>query len=175
VFDEAMASFGPMTASAVAAAYDFSQFAKVMDVGGGNGAIMIGILKAYPDLHGVVFDQPPAADKARTRIAEAGLSSRCEALGGDFFKQVPAGADAYMLKHAIHDWNDKDAVAILKNCRRAMASNGKLLIVEGIYPSRIDQSYDSRTAPPTTSICWSAPAAVSVPSRSFARYTKPQV
>ncbi len=146
VFDEAMATFAPTTASAVAAAYDFAKFDTLADLGGGNGAILIGILKAYPNLHGVVFDVPDTAEKAKSKIAEAGLSSRCEAVGGNFFREVPAGADAYMLKHVIHDWNDEDAVAILKNCRRAMRADGKLLIVEGVYPARIDNSYESRGA-----------------------------
>jgi SAM-dependent methyltransferase len=146
VFDEAMATFAPTTASAVAAAYDSAQFDTLADLGGGNGAILIGILKAYPNLRGIVFDVPATAEKAKGKITAAGLSSRCEAVGGNFFREVPAGADAYMLKHVIHDWNDEDAVAILKNCRRAMRADGKLLIVEGVYPARIDNSYESRGA-----------------------------
>lgn len=74
------------------------------------------------------------------------MTERCEAASGDFFKEVPNGADAYILKHVIHDWNDDRAVTILKNCHRAMGKNGKLLIVEGVYPSRIDQSLASRGA-----------------------------
>ena len=139
-FDEAMSTFAPLTAAAVAASYDLSAFGTLVDVGGGNGAILIGLLKATPSLRGIVFDRPHAADSAKKRIAAAGLESRCEAVPGDFFKSVPTGADAYVLKHVIHDWNDERAVAILKNCHRAMNPNGKLLIVEGIYPPRIDQS-----------------------------------
>ena len=146
VFDEAMAATAPMFAAAVAAAYDFSAFDKVVDVGGGNGAILIGILQANPALAGIVFDQPRTAEKARARIAAAGLASRCQALGGDFFREVPAGADAYLLKHVIHDWDDEKAVAILSNCRRAMDRDGRLLVVEGTYPPRIDRSLASRAA-----------------------------
>lgn len=146
VFDEAMATFAPITSAAVAAAYDFSAFRTVVDVGGGNGALLIGILKANPNLRGIVFDQPHAAKRAMDRIAAEGFSARCEAVGGDFFKEVPAGADACVVKHVIHDWDDARAVAILKNCHRAMRSNGKLLIVEGVYPPRIDQSDVSRGA-----------------------------
>ncbi len=146
VFDEAMAAFAPVTSAAVAAAYDFSAFGKVVDVGAGNGAILIGILRAYPNLRGIVFDQPHVIARAKDKIAAEGLSSRCEAVGGDFFKEVPAGADAYVLKHVIHDWPDDKAVSILKNCRRAMGPQGKLLIVEGVYPRRIDQSGASRGA-----------------------------
>lgn len=146
VFDEAMASFAPVTAAAIAAAYDFSAFGKVVDVGGGNGSLLIGILKANPNLRGIVFDLAHAADKARNKIAEAGLESRCEAVGGDFFKEVPSGADAYVIKHVLHDWNDERAIAILRNIHRAMRPGGKLLIAEGVYPPLIDQTDVSRGA-----------------------------
>src|SRR5208337_1354329 len=114
--------------------------------GGGNGALLIGILKANPNLCGIVFDQPHAAKSATEKIAAAGLSSRCDAVGGDFFKEVPSGADAYIIKHVIHDWNDERAVAILRNIHRAMRPEGKLLIAEGVYPTRIDQTDVSRGA-----------------------------
>ena len=145
-FDAAMADFTKLAAIAVAAAYDFALLRTVVDVGGGNGALLIGILNAHPHLRGIVFDQPPAAERAHKHIAESGLAERCEAVGGNFFKEVPHGADAYILKHVIHDWNDDRAVTILKNCHRAMGKNGKLLIVEGVYPPRIDQSPASRGA-----------------------------
>lgn len=146
VFDEAMATFAPMTAAAIAASYDFSPFRTLVDVGGGNGSLLIGILQANAHLRGIVFDVPQAAEKARAKIAEAGLQSRCEALAGDFFKEVPAGADAYIIKHVIHDWNDERATAILRSIYRAMPPHGKLLIAEGVYPPRIDQSDSGRGA-----------------------------
>ena len=146
VFDEAMATFAPITAAAIAASYDFSAFRKLVDVGGGDGSLLIGILRAYPDLDGIVFDLPHAAEKARTKISTAGLQSRCEAIGGDFFKEVPAGAHAYILKHVIHDWNDERAAAILRNVHRAMPPQARLLIAEGVYPPRIDESDMARGA-----------------------------
>lgn len=146
VFDEAMATFAPLTAAAIAASYDFSLFGKLVDVGGGNGALLIGILRANPKLYGTVFDLPHAAEKARSKIAGEGLQSRCQAVGGDFFKEVPPGADAYIIKHVIHDWNDERAVAILRNIHRAMPSHAWLLIAEGVYPPRIDQSDVGRGA-----------------------------
>jgi hypothetical protein len=146
VFDEAMASFSQMTAVAVAASYDFSSFRTLVDVGGGNGALLIGILSANPNLSGIVFDLAQATEKARAKIADAGLQSRCEALGGDFFKEVPSGADGYIIKHVVHDWNDGRATAILRNIHRAMPPHGKLLIAEGIYPPRVDQSDIARGA-----------------------------
>jgi hypothetical protein len=144
VFDEAMATFAPMTAAAIAASYDFSAFRKLVDVGGGDGSLLIGILNAYTNLEGIVFDLPHAAEKARAKIAAAGLEARCRAIGGDFFKELPTGADAYIVKHVIHDWNDERAFVILRNVHRAMPSHGKLLIAEGVYPPRIDQSDTAR-------------------------------
>jgi len=145
-FDAAMADFTRLAAVAVAAAYDFASLRTLVDVGGGNGALLIGILLAHPHLHGIVFDQPAAAERARASIAEHGLADRCEAVGGNFFANVPPGGDAYVLKHVIHDWSDERATAILKNCRRAMGERGKLLIVEGVYPRRIDESLAARGA-----------------------------
>jgi precorrin-6B methylase 2 len=146
VFDAAMATFAPGTAAAMAAAYDFAQFGTLMDVGGGNGAILIGLLTANPGLRGIVFDRAGAAERAREKLAAAGLSARCQVAAGDFFQAVPEGADAYLLKHVIHDWNDEHAAAILRNLRRAMKAGAKLLIAEGVYPPHIDGSLESRGA-----------------------------
>jgi len=140
VFDEAMGAFTAMTAIAVAAAYDFSSMRKVVDVGGSQGALLAGILRANPKLRGVVFDLPRLADGARRAIAASGVADRLEFAGGDFFEAVPPDADAYLLKHVIHDWDDAKATRILRTCRAAMGPETKLLIVEGVYPARIDAS-----------------------------------
>lgn len=145
-FDKAMATFAPATSAAVAAAYDFSGFGRVTDVGGGNGAILIGLLRANPKLRGLVFDQPHVAERARSHVAEQGFADRCEVAGGSFFEKVPGGSDAILLKHVIHDWNDEKATAILRCVRAALPPHGRLLIVEGVYPARIDQSLESRGA-----------------------------
>ena len=107
---------------------------------------MIGILKANLSLRGIVFDQPAAIERAREQIEQHGLAARCAAIGGDFFKDVPAGGDAYILKHVIRDWDDEQAAAILRNCRGVMGPRSKLLVLEGVYPSRIDNSVESRGA-----------------------------
>ena len=145
-FDAAMAALTRTIAVAVAAAYNFTPFKTVVDVGGGNGALLIGILAANPALRGVVFDLPDVAGRAGEHIAARGLGERCRAVGGDFFEAVPEGGDAYLLKHVLHDWSDERAAAILKACRRAMPAHGKLLVVEGVYPPRIDQSLEGRGA-----------------------------
>jgi O-methyltransferase domain len=111
---------------------------------GGNGTLLAHILRAHPSLRGTLFDLPEVVVRARPRLRELGLTDRCDTVGGDFFAEVPAGADAYLLKHVIHDWNDDRGVAILDNCRKAMSASAKLLIVEGVYPQRIDQSEASR-------------------------------
>jgi SAM-dependent methyltransferase len=145
-FDAAMADLTRGIAGAVAATYDFTPLRTVVDVGGGNGALLVGLLVAHPHLQGVVFDRPDAAERARRTITEAGLTARCRAAGGDFFEDVPGDADAYILKHVIHDWPDDRATAILQTCHRAMRPDGKVLIVEGVYPPRVDRSLASRGA-----------------------------
>jgi O-methyltransferase domain len=130
----AMASFmggiyGPQGPK-IAAGYAFGRFAKLVDVGGGNGHVLAAILIQHPQLHGTLFDLPATAAVARHFLAERGLGARCEVLGGDFFKMVPRGHDAYMLKSCLHDWHDAKAIEILRCCREAMPEHGRLLIVE---------------------------------------------
>jgi hypothetical protein len=145
-FEAAMSTFTAPIAALVATAYDFSGVRHVVDVGGGNGTLLAGILKAHPHLKGTLLDLPEVVERACPSPRELGLADRCEVVGGNFFAQVPEGADAYLLKHVIHDWNDDRAAAILQACRRAMPHAAKLLIVEGVYPQRIDQSDASRGA-----------------------------
>jgi hypothetical protein len=114
-----------------------------VDVGGGTGALLIGILQANPHLWGIVFDRPDAAQGAQKHIAETALGDRCQAVGGDFFREVPRGGEAYILKHVIHDWNDERAATILGDCHHAMGGDGRLLVIEGVYPPRIQQSQQS--------------------------------
>jgi hypothetical protein len=144
VFDKAMATFAPMTAAAIAAAYDFSRFGTVADVGGGNGSLLAGILSANPGVKGLLFDQPHVV--ARADFDAAGVADRVRVVGGSFFDAVPAGADAYLLKHVIHDWNDEQAIAILRNVRAVVPQDGRVLIAEGVYPARVDASLQSRGA-----------------------------
>jgi hypothetical protein len=140
IFNEGMAAGSAETASAVAASYDFGPFDTIVDVGGGYGVLLTAILTANPALRGILFDLPHAAEGVEKRIAAAGLQGRCEFVPGDFFEQVPDGADAYILKSVIHDWDDTRSVAILHNIRHAMAPQGKLLLVEMMLPARVDQT-----------------------------------
>jgi hypothetical protein len=146
LFDEAMADWTKHVAVAAAAAYDFARFETIVDVGGGNGTLLAGILAVTHGPRGVVFDLPHVVERAQAHLVEVGIADRCTAVGGDFFKEVPRGGEAYLLKHVIHDWNDERAVQILTTCRRAMGPKGRLLIIEGVYPERIDASSESQGA-----------------------------
>jgi 2-polyprenyl-3-methyl-5-hydroxy-6-metoxy-1,4-benzoquinol methylase len=130
VFNEGMTGFSSNIAPAVAEAYDFSPFKTVVDVGGGHGVLLNTILQAYSGVNGIVFDSPHVVVGAEDAIRKAGLTGRCRAVGGDFFQGVPAGGDAYLLKHIIHDWPDDKAATILRNCRKGVNPGGKLLLVE---------------------------------------------
>lgn len=134
IFDEAMASFTAAGNEAILSGYDFSPFSKIVDVGGGDGSLISGILKANSAVKGVVFDLSHAIMHAQQRLAADGLTNRCQTVAGDFFQSVPAGGDAYVLKWIIHDWDDEKAVTILRNCRREMSEHAKLLLIEAVIP-----------------------------------------
>jgi hypothetical protein len=129
VFNEGMTGFSSNIAPAVAEAYDYGAFKTIVDVGGGHGILLSTILRAHPEVSGIVFDAPHVAAGAEDVLRQAGLNERCRAAGGDFFQSVPP-ADAYLLKHIIHDWPDDKATTILRNCRQSVAPRGKLLLVE---------------------------------------------
>jgi hypothetical protein len=131
IFDAAMSSFSSVVSAEVVAAYDFSSSATVVDVGGGDGTLLAAILKGNPSLRGVLADLPHVAEHARGRLKAEGLADRCEIAAGSFFESAPAG-DTYVLKFIIHDWDDQRSAEILRNCRRAMAANGRVLLVEAV-------------------------------------------
>jgi SAM-dependent methyltransferase len=108
----------------------------LVDVGGGRGILLATILRATPDLRGVLLDRPAAIPAAKRHLDESSVSDRADCVAGDFFDSVPAGADAYLLSRVLHDWDDSDAGRILSTCRRAMRSDSRLLIVEAILPDR---------------------------------------
>lgn len=146
LFDEGMQNLTQGAYGQLTTHYPFEKFASIVDVGGGNGALLLPVLERHPAMRLTIFDLPHVADAARSRIAAAGLSDRCEAVGGDAFIAVPAGADAYVLKGVIHDWEDKESVAILRTCRAAMRNDSKLLLIERILPEQIDPNDASTRA-----------------------------
>ena len=146
IFDEAMANNIELFNVAVLAGYPFSMFKNVVDVGGGDGSFLIALLKANPEMKGVLFDLPHVAEKAKQRIIEAGLSSRCEVVGGDVFTAVPPNGDAYVLSRVVNSFENERAVEILKTCRQAMRAKSKLLLVQRVLPDRPEQSSLSQAA-----------------------------
>lgn len=134
LFDLAMTGVHGRETDAMLEAYDFTGTGTLADIGGGNGSVITAILKRYPTMRGILYDLPKVTERATANIKAAGLEDRCQVVAGDFFESVPSGADAYFLRHIIHDWHDEKSLTILRNCRRAMSSSGKLLVVEGIIP-----------------------------------------
>ena len=132
IFDHAMTGLSRGVAGAVVSAYDFSRFGRVVDVGGGQGALLVAILAAHPGMRGVLFDQPHVVTRAGEVLRAAGVGDRCEVVGGSFFEVVPGGGDAYLLKAILHDWDDAASTAILEACRRAMRTEAKLLVLERV-------------------------------------------
>lgn len=140
VFNQSMVQLTRHLAPAIAVSYDFSRFRTIVDVGGGYGALLPPILKANPELRGVVFDLPRCADGARALIEKTHLTGRYEFVAGDFFTDALPKADAYLIKSVIHDWDDEKSVAILRRIAGAMDAHATLLIVEPIVPERAGSS-----------------------------------
>lgn len=147
-FNLAMTAVSRRIAPALIEVYDFSEIGTLMDVAGGHGAVLCEILARYPKMKGILLDIPNVIDEANGYICSLKMEERCQTIRGDFFKEIPAGADAYYMQHILHDWNDERSLKILANCRRALeghknartpgASSGCLLIVDSIVPETSD-------------------------------------
>jgi O-methyltransferase domain len=141
IFDGAMTDNSRRNAPAVADAYDFGRFQQLVDVAGGHGLLLATILQRFPNLKGVLFDLPEVIAGAKDTLTPYRLDDRCEVIGGSFFEAVPAGADGYMLKHIIHDWDDERALTILQNIRKAIQPSGRLLVVEVVIAPGNEPSF----------------------------------
>jgi hypothetical protein len=137
-FSRAMTDISGLAIEPVLSSYDFSWVNKVVDVGGAHGALLGAVLHKVPQASGILFDLPQVTGGSKAAIDQAGLASRVEVVSGDFFKEVPAGADLYLLKHILHDWDDAHSVTILKNIRAGMKPTSKILIVEFALPNGAD-------------------------------------
>ncbi|MGA9310659.1 MAG: methyltransferase [Pseudonocardiaceae bacterium] len=134
VFDAAMTSISANESVSIAEAYDFSRFNTIVDVGGGRGGLLAAVLSANPHLQGVLFDVPTVIAGADEELSGADVVDRCKVVSGDFFDSVPDGADAYLLGSIIDDWDDDQAVRILRTCRAAMSDTAYMLLAEVVLP-----------------------------------------
>ena len=134
VFQNSMSGVTAATNEQIRSAYDFSPFGTIVDVGGGHGGLITSVLQTNPKAKGILFDAPEVIEAARPKLETAGLADRCEAVAGDFFKAVPPGGDLYMMKWIIHDWNDDQAITILRNCRNQMKPGSRLIIFDSVVP-----------------------------------------
>lgn len=144
VFNAAMSNHTRSVAPTLIEGYDFGRFTTLVDLGGGDGTLLAAILRAVPGLHGVLFDQPAGLESAATTLAAADVADRCTVVTGSFFESVPEGADAYLLKSVIHDWDDDHSVEILANCRKVMADTARVLIIEPVLPARVSAPVDTQ-------------------------------
>jgi hypothetical protein len=132
VFNRAMTESSAIHNDAVLMAYDFSSIGKLADIGGGQGRFLSEILLQYPNMRGMLFDLPHVIEKAKNFLQKTGIGNRCDRVSGDFLDFVPTGADTYLLKHIIHNWDDQNALKILQNCHQAMGGKGRLLLIETV-------------------------------------------
>ena len=130
-FNNAMTAMSASVMPAVLETYDFGGIGTLADIAGGHGFVLTSILAKHKELKGILFDLDHVVKGAEPRIAEMGLASRCTTMSGDFFKEVPA-ADAYVMKHIIHDWDDEKAITILRNCAKHLKPKGKVILIEAV-------------------------------------------
>jgi len=145
IFQHAMIESSREAVSSAVLVYDFTGFARILDVGGGFGGALAGLLERFPDLAGDVLDLPHAQQGAEAYLERAGVLARARFLAGDFFQSVPAGYDGYLLKFILHDWDDAQATAILKSCRAAMAVQSRLIVLERLVPEPLEDRPAHRT------------------------------
>jgi hypothetical protein len=135
LFNDAMTGFSAAVMPAILEAYDFAGITTLVDVAGGHGAVLASVLQKYPSMKGILFDLEHVVEGAKPRIASLGFADRVTTASGDFFKGVPAGGDAYIMKHIIHDWDDEKATIILKNIRAVLPKAGRVILLESVIPA----------------------------------------
>lgn len=141
VFDSAMVSIHGGETNAVLDAYEYSGIETVADIGGGNGSVLSATLERNSGLKGIWFDMPQVKERAEATFTSVGVDDRVQYATGNFFEAVPEGADAYQMRHIIHDWYDAQAIQILANCRRVMPAHGRLLVIEAVIEPGNDASF----------------------------------
>jgi hypothetical protein len=141
IFNRAMTDMSAAIAPVIVEAYDFDGTGTLADIAGGHGYLLAQVLKAHPQMRGILFDMPPVVAGADALLEREGVSARVERVAGDFFAAVPRGADAYMMKHIIHDWDDERSVSILRNINSAMNADSRVLIIETVVPEGNEPHY----------------------------------
>jgi hypothetical protein len=140
-FHQGMANVSSMLAYLILMAYEFAGISSIVDIGGGQGKLLEKILQFNPNIRGTVFDTAATIERARQQLGNNAKARRCSYVAGDFFTSVPQGAEAYILCGVIHDWDDNRAITILRNCRRAMAGKGRVLLVDMVVPESDEVSF----------------------------------
>ena len=133
-FNAAMSGYSASELGAILEAYDFSTARYVVDVGGGHGFLIAGLLRAHPHLSGTLFDLPSVVAGAKRLPDEPAIAGRLDCRSGDFFDEIPAGGDLYVMKSVLHNWDDVDAARILATCRAAMSASARLVLIERVVP-----------------------------------------
>jgi ubiquinone/menaquinone biosynthesis C-methylase UbiE len=140
VFNRALIELTRLVSAQIIATGVFANARRIVDLGGGSGELLAAILRANVNAAGVLFDMEHAIEHGRRHLQNLGLAARCEFIVGDFFEAVPEGADCYILKSVLHDWNDERCRILLHNCRQALPPSGRLLIIETLLPERMERS-----------------------------------
>jgi hypothetical protein len=140
-FDQGMTDVSSMLVYAVLMAYDFAAIPSIVDIGGGEGKLLEKILRLHPEIQGTVFDTASTIERSEQKFANGASVRRCSYVAGNFFDSVPGRAYAYLLCGVIHDWDDGRAIKILKNCRRSMAEEGRILLIDMVVPDTDAKSF----------------------------------
>lgn len=140
IFDAGMTAFHGHETAAMLEAYDFGSIETLADIGGGNGSLLAAVLQRYTRLKGILYDLAHVVGRTRQTMQSLNLGARCSLLEGNFFESIPAGADAYLMRHVIHDWTDDQSVQILSNCRKVIPAHGRVLLVEFAVPAANEAS-----------------------------------
>jgi hypothetical protein len=135
LFDAGMGSINFYETAALLDAYHFGGINVLADIGGGNGSLISAVLRRHPKMHGILFDLGHVVGRAKENLQAGGLADRCRVIEGSFFESIPAGADAYLFRHIIHDWTDEQCIQILGNCRKVIPATGKLIIADCVVPA----------------------------------------
>jgi ubiquinone/menaquinone biosynthesis C-methylase UbiE len=135
LLDAGMTCMHGYETAAMIDAYDFGTVRVLADIGGGNGSLIGAVLQRYPKMHGILFDLGHVIGRAKESLKKCGVADKCQVIEGSFFETIPAGADAYLFRHIIHDWTDEQSVQILGLCRRVIPKDGRLLLVECVVPA----------------------------------------